>query len=141
MATPYEKIYNRFLNRITDFNLVELDEKNALKEMLKSWLDSAIVNTRTSSVLSARDDENAVFENDLTDLDIELLSMGMTMAWLDQTLNSTDLTLMMIGGKEEKYYSQANQIEQLRALREDIKLEMKRLHSYGTYTNSSYFDN
>ena len=101
MATPYEKIYNRFLNRTTDFNLVELDDYT-LSEMLKSWLCSAIVNVRTTADLSARDDENEVFENDLSDLDIELLAMGMTMAWLDQTLNSTELTLMMLGGKEEK---------------------------------------
>lgn len=138
MATPYEKIYSRFLNRTTDFNLAELDDYT-LGEMLKDWLHSSIVNTRTSSNLS-RDDEQEVFNNDLSDLDIELLAMGMTLAWLDQTLNSTELTLQFIGGKEEKYYSQANHIAELRALREDTRLEMKRLHSYGTYTNSSYFN-
>lgn len=101
MATPYDKVYSRFLNRTTDFNLAELDDYT-LNEMLKSWLHSAIVNARTSSNLMSRDDENEVFNNDLSDLDIELLAMGMTMAWLDQTLNSSELTLMMIGGKEEK---------------------------------------
>ena len=139
MATPYDKVYSRFLNRTTDFNLAELDDYT-LNEMLKSWLHSAIVNARTSSNLMSRDDENEVFNNDLSDLDIELLAMGMTMAWLDQTLNSSELTLMMIGGKEEKYYSQANHIAELRAMREEIRLEMKRLHSYNTYTNNSYFD-
>ena len=139
MATPYEKVYERFLSRTTDFNLVELDDYT-LNEMLRNWLHSAIVNTRTSSSLSSRDDETAVFNNDLSDLDIELLAMGMTMAWLDQTLNSSELTLQFIGGKEEKYYSQANHIAELRAMREDIRLEMKRLHSYSTYTNNSYFD-
>lgn len=139
MATPYEKVYDRFLIRTTDFNLGELDDYT-LNEMLKGWLRSAIVNTRTSTALSARDDENEVFNNDLTDLDIELLAMGMTLAWLDQYLNSTENVLQFIGGKEEKYYSQANHIEQLRALREDTRLEMKRLHSYGTYANSPYFN-
>jgi hypothetical protein len=139
MATPYKKIYGRFLNRTTDFNLAELDD-HTLNEMLKGWLHSAIVNARTSGDLTARDDDNEVFDNDLTDLDIELLAMGMTMAWLDQTLNSTELTLQFIGGKEEKYYSQANHIAELRALREDTRLEMKRLHSYKTYTNNSYFN-
>jgi hypothetical protein len=138
MATPYEKIYGRFLSRTTDFNLVELDD-HTLSEMLKGWLHSAIVNTRTSVNLADRDDDNEVFNNDLSDLDVELLAMGMTMAWLDQTLNSTELTLMMLGGKEEKFYSQANHIAELRALREDTRLEMKRLHSYKTYTNNSYF--
>ena len=139
MATPYEKVYSRFLSRTTDFNLAELDDYT-LNEMLRSWLHSAIVNARTSSDLT-RDNENEVFNNDLSDLDIELLAMGMTMSWLDQTLNSSELTLQFIGGKEEKYYSQANHIAELRAMREDIRLEMKRLHSYGTYTNNSYFDN
>ena len=139
MATPYEKVYDRFLARTTDFNLAELDDYT-LNEMLKNWLCSAIVNVRTSSDLSSRDDDMEIFNNDLIDRDIELLAMGMTMAWLDQTLNSTELTLQFIGGKEEKYYSQANHIAELRALREDTRLEMKRLHSYGTYTNNSYFD-
>ena len=139
MATPYEKVYTRFLNRTTDFNLAELDDYT-LNEMLKGWLCSAIVNVRTSSDLSLRDEENEVFDEDLTNRDIELLAMGMTMAWLDQCLNSTENVLQFIGGKEEKYYSQANHIAELRALREDTRLEMKRLHSYGTYINNSYFD-
>lgn len=139
MATPYEKIYGRFLSRTTDFDLAELDD-HTLSEMLKKWLNSAIVNVRTSTPLDARDDENEAFENDLTDLDVELLAIGMTMAWLDQSLNSTELVRQFIGGKEEKYYSQANHIAELRALREETRLEMKRLHSYNTYNNNSYFD-
>ena len=140
MATPYETVYDRFLNRITDFNLCELDDYT-LNEMLKSWLRTAIVNTRTSTDLSARDDESEVFKNDLSDRDIELLAMGMTLAWIEPTINSTELTSQFIGGKEEKYYSQANHLEALRNLREDTRVEMKRLHSYGTYLNNSYFDN
>lgn len=139
MATPYEKVYNRFSQKITDFNLVEIDDYS-LDQMLKNWLQSAIVNVRTSSDLSNRNDEEEVFNDELKDSDIELLAMGMVMAWLDQYLNSTENVLQFIGGKEEKYYSQANHIAELRALREDIRLEMKRLHSYYTYTNNSYFD-
>ena len=100
--TSYDHVYNRFLNRITDFNLAELDDYT-LRDMLKGWLHSSIVKVRTSSILSA-DDEIEVFNNDLSDLDIELLAMGMTLAWLDQTLNSTELTLQFLGGKEEKLW-------------------------------------
>lgn len=139
MGTPYEKIYNRFLSRITDFNLVELDDYS-LNEMLKSWLHSAIIKTRTSGNLSARDEDNEVFESDLNDLDIELLSMGMTLAWLDQTLNSTDLTLMMLGGKEEKFYSQSAHISELRHLRADTLREMQQLYTYDTYNNNDFFN-
>lgn len=139
MATPFEKVYGNFLNRVTDFNLVELDD-HTLNEMLKGWLHSAVVKVRTSSDLSKRDEDNEVFENDLTDMDVELLAMGMTLAWLDQTLNSTELTAMYIGGKESKFFSQANQISELRALRADTLREMQQLYTYGTYTNNDYFD-
>lgn len=138
MATPYEKVYDRFLNSVTDFNLVELDD-HTLSEMLRDWLNKAIVRTRTSNSLS-HNDENEAFDNDLSDLDIELLSLGMKLAWLDQTLSSTELTLQFIGGKEEKWFSQASHISELRGLREDTKLEIQKLHSYNTYINSSYFN-
>lgn len=136
--TSYETVYSRFLGRTVDFNLAELDD-NTLNEMLKNWLYSAIVKTRTSGDLT-RDDENETFNNDFSDLDIELLAMGMTLAWLDQTLNSTENTLMFIGGKEEKFFSQANHIEQLRALRADTLREMQQLYTYSTYANNDYFN-
>lgn len=139
MGTPYEKIYDRFLDRITDFNLVELDD-HTFNKMLKGWLYSAIVKTRTSSNLIARDDENEVFENALSDLDIELLAMGMVLAWLDQRINSTEYTNLFVGGKEEKFYSPSSQLSELRALRADTLREMQQLYTYDTYVNNDYFD-
>ena len=136
--TSYNVVYSRFLNSTTDFNLVDLDD-NTLSEMLKEWLHSAMVKTRTSGDLS-HDDDNEVFNNDLSELDIELLAIGMRLAWLDQTLNSTENTLMFIGGKEEKFYSQANHIAELRGLRADTLREMQQLYTYNTYVNNSYFD-
>lgn len=140
MATPYEKIYNRFVQKITDFHIVEIDD-NFLEEMMNGWLKTAIVKTRKCQHdLSLRDDETREFQESLSDLEIELLSMGMLDAWLSQYLNSTENVLQFIGGKEEKYYSQANHISELRALREQNLLEMNKLHNYYTYTNNSYFD-
>lgn len=136
--TSYEKVYDCFLSSVTDFNLAELDD-HTLNEMLKSWLHKAIVRTRTLSNLS-RDDENEVFANDLSDLDIELLALGMKLAWLDQTLGSTELTLQFVGGKEEKWFSQSAHIAELRALRADTLREMQQLYTYDTYVNDSYFD-
>ena len=138
MATPYETVYGRFLNKCTDFNLADLDD-HTLNEMMKDWLDSAVIRTRTSSDLSARDDEAEEFENDLTDQDIELLAMGMILAWLDQRIQSTEYTNLFIGGKETKFYSPSQQLTELRNLRADIVREMQQIHCYNTYLTSSYF--
>jgi hypothetical protein len=138
MGTPYEKVYGCFLSSTTDFNLAELDD-HTLNEMFKDWLHSAIVKTRTSSDLT-RDDENEVFKNDLSDMDIELLAMGMRLAWLDQRINSTEYTNLFVGGKEEKFYSPSQQLSELRALRADTLREMQQLYTYSTYNNNSFFD-
>ena len=136
--TSYEVVYGRFLNHTTDFNLADMDD-HTLNEMLKDWLHSAIVKTRTSSDLS-RDDENAVFNDDLSDMDIDLLAMGMRLSWLDQRINSTEYTNLFVGGKEEKFYSPSSQLSELRALRADTLREMQQIYTYSTYNNNSYFD-
>ena len=136
--TSYDVVYGRFLNSTTDFNLADLDD-HTLNEMLKDWLHSAIVKTRTSNDLT-HDDEVEAFKNDLSDLDIELLAMGMKLAWLDQRINSTEYTSLFVGGKEEKFYSPSSQLAELRALRADTLREMQQLYTYNTYTANSYFD-
>ena len=140
MATPYEKIYDRFSQKITDFSLAEIDDYSLDKTLL-GWLNSSIVNVRKREHnLSLRDDEAQEFQEDLSDLEIELLALGMKLAWIDQYLNSTELVLQFVGGKEEKYYSQSAHIAELRELRKDTLREMNSLHNYDTYANNSYFN-
>lgn len=136
--TSYETVYSRFLNSTTDFSLADLDDYT-LGEMLKGWLHTAIVKVRTSSDLT-HDDENETFSNDLSELDIELLAIGMRLSWLDQRINSTEYTNLFVGGKEEKFYSPSSQLSELRSLRADTLREMQQLYTYNTYTNDSYFD-
>ena len=136
--TSYSVVYNRFLNSTTDFNLADLDDYT-LNEMLKEWLHSAIVKTRTSSDLK-HDDEGEFFDSELTELDIELLAIGMRLCWLDQRINSTEYTNLFVGGKEEKFYSPSSQLSELRALRADTLREMQQLYTYSTYNSNSYFD-
>ena len=136
--TSYSDVYGRFLNTTTDFDLAELDDFT-LSDMLKGWLRTAIVKVRTSSDLS-RDDTKEVFNNDLSDLDIELLAIGMRLSWLDQRINSTEYTNLFVGGKEEKFYSPSSQLSELRALRADTLRELHQLYTYSTYADNSYFD-
>lgn len=140
MATSYNKVYERFLSKITDFNLIEVDDYS-FDNMMQGWLNTSIVRTRQCDHnLSLRDDELQEFSEDLSDVEIELLALGMVDAWITPMLNSTELTLQFLGGKEEKFYSQSQQLAELRNLKKENSLEMNRLHSYYTYTNNSYFD-
>ena len=137
--TSYDVIFRRFLNRITDYDLPLLPEED-LDEMMCGWLTSAIANfTRCKSDLSDRDDEAQTFNADLTNYEIEVLSLYMVCAWLDQKINSVLLTNQFIGGKESNYYSQANQLSQLKALRDATFTEARKLPRDYSYVTNDYF--
>lgn len=139
MATSYDVIYDRFALKINDFNLPSMDDE-VLSEMLLGWLIAAAVkNRKCEHDLSKRNDVTQVFEEDLSDLEIELLALRMRGEWLNQYLHSTENVLQFFGGKEEKWFSQASHIAEVRALSEQNDLEINRLHNYYTYTNNSYF--
>jgi hypothetical protein len=137
--TSYDVVFRRFLNRITDYDLPLLPEED-LDEMMCGWLTSAIANfTRCKSDLSNRDDEAQTFNADLTNYEIEVLSLYMVCAWLDQKINSVLLTNQFIGGKESNYYSQANQLGQLKALRDATFTEARKLPRDYSYVTNDYF--
>ena len=104
MATPYSKIYDRALAKLTDYDLAVMPETD-FQLMLKSWLTSAISKFRKcESDLSLRDDELEIFNVDLVDEEIEILGLLMVGEWLEPQVNSVNVTLQMFGGKEEKLW-------------------------------------
>ena len=75
MATPYETIYTRCLAKLEDPTLAMLPEED-LEEMLHGYLMSAIAKHRKCEHdLSDRDDDLKQFNFDLSDLEIEILSI------------------------------------------------------------------
>ena len=140
MATPYETIYNRVLSKIEDPTLAMLPEED-LENMLHGYLMSAIAKHRKCEHdLSDRDDELKQFNFDLSDLEIEILSILMVREWISVQLHSVVNTLQVFGGKEEKFYSQSSHLAELRALDESLRLEAQQLSRDYTYTYKDYFD-
>ena len=140
MATPYSMIYERALAKITDYDLAIMPEEN-FQLMLRGWLQSAISKFRKcASDLSNRDDELVTFNIDLEDEEIEILAMLMVGEWLEPQVNSVTLTHQFFGGKEEKFFAQANQLAELKALRDETRTEARKLMRDYTYAHNSYFD-
>ena len=72
MATPYETVYNRFLQKCTDYDLPKLPD-DELESMLHGWMTIAIVRFfQSNSDLSQRDDELRTFLVDLEDYEKEV---------------------------------------------------------------------
>lgn len=140
MATPYSIVYDRALAKLTDYDLAFVPDDD-LQLMLRGWLKSAIAKFRKcASDLSDRDDELNTFNVDLVDEEIEILAMLIVSEWLEPQVNSVLLTHQMFGGKEEKYYAQANQLAEIKALRDETRTEARKLMRDYTYAHSSYFD-
>ena len=140
MATPYSKIYDRALAKITDYDLALVPDAD-FQIMLRGWLDSAIAKFRKcASDLSDRDNELAIFNVDLVDEEIEILALLIVSEWLEPQVNSVNVTLQMFGGKEEKWFSQSSHLATIKALRDETRTEARKLMRDYTFAHSSYFE-
>lgn len=138
--TSYETIYNRFLAKISDYKILQMEEEDVLL-MLNGWMASAIVKFRTcSSDLSNRDDILMQFNDELTELEIEILSILMVSEWLAPQINSGLLTKQMIGDKNLKFYSQSAHLKELMDLKAASDKEARLLLNRYRLVNNNYFD-
>ena len=130
--TSYDTIFERFTQKITDYKLLKLSD-NDVREMMWGWMISAISKfRRCENDLSQRDDEIQTFLVDLLDIEIEIIALLMVSEWLEPQLNSELYTSQFFGGKEEKFYAQANQLEKLIALKHRTDIAAKKLmRDYG----------
>ena len=138
--TSYEVLYNRALSSITDPLLATLPEED-LEIMLHDWLMDAIVEPVVGEYdFSNRNEELKQFNFDISDRDQKILSIHMVRAWLAPQIRSVTLTQQVYSGKETKYYAQANQLAEMRALDEQLRKDAELLFCRGTYLNNDYFN-
>ena len=138
--TSYHEIYDRFLRKITDFNLPQLDDSE-LQEICKGYMESAIAKfKKIQSDLSKRDNTVLQFDEDLLDVEKEILALQMVCEWVEPQVNSTLLLSQMVGWKEDRFFAQSNQIAALKALRDSAEERARALRRDWSYQNSSYLN-
>ena len=138
--TQYSTLYERALAQITDPLLAILPEED-LENMLHNWLLDAIVEPVVGEYnFMDRDEESKQFNFDISELDQKILAIHMVRGWLAPQIRSVTLTHQVFGGKEEKFYAQANQLAEMRNLDADLQRQADLLFCRGTYLNNEYFD-
>ena len=138
--TQYSTLYEKCLSKIEDPTLAMLPEED-LEDMLHGYLMSAIAKHRKCEHdLSDRDEELKQFNFDLSDLEMEILSILMVREWISQRLNSVTNVMQVFGGKEEKWFSQASHIKELREMDDRLRLEAQQLSRDYSYIDNDYFD-
>lgn len=102
MGTSFDVIYSRFLQKIEDYRLTELDDAD-IDKMMFGWLLSAIAQIRELKVSGFTfNDTDTAFSYKLSNLEIEVLALGMVQEWLEPQLESVLLTRQFVSSKEEQ---------------------------------------
>ena len=148
MTLRCEDIFSIFLSKITDYSFLEYSDDFAEAQMI-AWLSSTISLPRLRAKFSSLtfDDSKTMLNFSLKqDVDTEsdlsfvtdILARGMVVAWLEPQVKNVLLTKQMLGGKEEKFYAQANHLSELEKMLSTAKSEFNNiLRDYG-YLNNPY---
>ena len=118
MATPFREVYERVYNKISDYSFTKLT-KDEVEDVLESFLLSALVKFKTCKKdLSDRDLTLKQFNEDLTDEEQEILATLICVEYLTPKLITDELLQQRLSTKDYNLYSQANQIKEIRELRD-----------------------
>lgn len=119
--TPFQKIYDAFLGRITDDMYMELTKEDTIRDC-KSILLSAIPGFEFPRFnLYDYDEEAESYDADLTGEEINIFSYLMMMEWVQRQVTSIENTRMKYSGSDFKMTSQANHLDKLMKLKNETE--------------------
>lgn len=161
--TPFSKVYDSFLSKVTDdmyMELTELETFRMLQELLVSsihWFEFPRVNINDydeneivdEETYSGVESENkpvkaiiysgGCFNVPLTTEEINVLSTYMIVEWMGQQLASVENTRMKYSGSDFKFTSQANHMAKILTVQKDY--ERKGFHLQRLYKRRIVNDN
>lgn len=137
MATPFNEVYERVYNKISDYSFTKLTQ-DEVEDVLESFLLSALVKFKTCKKdLSNRDLTLKQFNEDLTDEEKEILATLICVEYLTPKLITDELLQQRLSTKDYNLYSQANQIKEIRELRDKFKSEANQMMINYSYSKKS----
>lgn len=111
--TPLQEIYDSFLQKITDYEIAELTDEDFGLECLQ-LLKSSIARFIVGRNIKINDNE---FTRELEALEIDILALGMVLAWIEPKINNITLYKMRLSSSDYKTFSQANHIKEMREIK------------------------
>jgi len=149
-SLDYNKIYSRLFSKIEAYDFIDLSEET-LNEFLCNWVHSAAANPYVRRLFSSLtfDDELEQLSYEMKyvvdefadeEFTIEILTLGTAIAWLEPKINSITNINQFFGSKDEKWFSQASHLSELRGLLSDFKKQQRRMIADRGYAWNSYLD-
>ena len=148
MTSEFEDIYSRFYLRVEDYNIVGL-ETYLVNEMMNGWMKSVLSQPyirRLFDTLTIDEDveqieytmKHPISEEEDKDFVEELIVLGMVAEWVSPKYHSTLLTSQFYSNNEQKYYSQANHMTELKDMYHRAKNDVRKLIRDRGYINNLY---
>lgn len=141
--TSYDVIFKRFLRKIEDIDLPKMSDEDA-DAILMGYLETALANIyfdnlrNFTSNFENRNDEERVFDDDLSSNEIEIISMYMASAWYEPRINSIETTKMYVGTNSQKWQDQNDFQEMMMKARDYWRLEARKLYRNRNVLDNSY---
>lgn len=150
MTSEFDEIYSRFYLSVEDYNIIGLKE-DLVKEMMFGWMKSVLslpyVRRLFDTLIIDEDVEEIDYTmkypvSDEEDKDFveELITLGMVVEWLKPKYNSTLNTSQYFSNSEQKWYSQANHMAELKAMYRTAMLNLRKFIRDRGYINNSYIE-
>lgn len=147
-SLSYEEIFNSFLGYIDDLNLANMSYDDAYSIMTE-YLHKSVAKPFLRKVFTtlSLDDEiqELKYEVDTTvddEADLEfvrdILSKSMVIEWIQPQVKSRTNLAQFFGGKEQKMFSQAQHLSELRNILETTYLEVRKMIRDRSYIYNSY---
>lgn len=150
-SISYDRIFNHFLGLVEDnkfWSISKDDTTELLTELLHKSVYSSYVYHLFSSISTEDPVQLLTYEmkhevNEEVDKNFLIIALAkwMKYEWLSPQLNSVVNTAQMFAGKEEKFYSQANHIAELREMTELAYKEARDFIRDRNYINNDYLSN
>jgi hypothetical protein len=125
LSTQYSLIYDRFLSKITDYDLANLTDQELESTLLK-YLRNAVANFKyCTKDLKDRDDALQMFNIDLNEIEQEIIAKLMVIEWVNPYINTQENIRQVLGSNDYKIYSPANLLDKLLSLRKAMQNEVQ----------------
>lgn len=126
MATPYIHVIDRAQFRVMDYDVLKRTFQEQYDIMYKFML-SAIADFSPYCLidLNNRSDELAQFNENLDNEVMEILALGVAYYWMSSRALNSELLYNRLSTKEYSYFSPANLLREVQALRDAVQQEFR----------------
>lgn len=127
MATPYSAVHERALSKLSDYDILKFPDSDRIC-ILNQYLYSAIADFAPvcKTDLNDRDEQLFQFNQDLDTGILDILASGEAYYWLQPRVVNTENLRNMFSVKDASFFSPANLLKEMLALRESLWREFRR---------------